>query len=102
ERKDDPLLLTSEGMVYAAQGKRAEALRVVAELERMPDVGLTKASWIARIYATMNDKEKAFGWLERGLEAGAIPHFFKDAPIWDAIRDDPRFKELLRRMGIPQ
>src|SRR5262249_29256295 len=88
ERKDDPLLITSEGMVYAAQGKRTEALRIIEQLERMPGVGPAKASWIARIYATMNDKEQALGWLERGVEAGAIPHFFKDAPVWDTLRDE--------------
>lgn len=44
----------------------------------------------------------AFSWLERGLAAGAIGAFYKDEPVWDPIRNDPRFADLVRRMGIPQ
>ena len=43
-----------------------------------------------------------FSWLERGLATGAIGVFYKDEPVWDPIRDDPHFAELLRRMGLPQ
>ncbi len=47
-------------------------------------------------------KRKALTWLERGLAAGAIGVFYKDEPVWDTIRSDERFADLLRRMGIPQ
>jgi len=40
-------------------------------------------------------------WLERGLATGAIGSFYKDEPVWDPIRSDPRFTDLIRRMGIP-
>ncbi|HEV8553851.1 MAG TPA: hypothetical protein VGR65_10790, partial [Casimicrobiaceae bacterium] len=102
ERRDEPLLTYSAGMVYAAQGKQIEALRIIEELEQMSKVGLNHAHWIARIYATLNDKELALNWLERGLDAEAVGIFFKDAPVWDTIRTDPRFGKLLRRMNIPQ
>jgi TolB-like protein/DNA-binding winged helix-turn-helix (wHTH) protein/Flp pilus assembly protein TadD len=102
DRPDHPTLIYSKGMIYAAQGKRAEALRVIGELEQMSGTSLRLAHLIARIYAQMNEKELTLGWLERGLDAGAIPIFFKDAPVWDPIRSEPRFQELLRRMGIPQ
>jgi hypothetical protein len=89
-------------MVYAAQGKQIEALRIIEELEQMSKVGLNHAHWIARIYATLNEKELALNWLERGLDAEAVGIFFKDAPVWDTIRTDPRFGKLLRRMNIQQ
>ena len=41
-------------------------------------------------------------WLERGLAAGAIGAIYKDDPVWDAIRSNARFGDLLRRMGVPQ
>src|SRR5712691_7743771 len=101
ERKSDPLLIYDTGIVYAAQGKRAEALQIIKELEAMSGASLDEAHWIAKIYAALNEKEMAFSWLERGLAAGAIGAFYKDEPVWDPIRSDPRFADLLRRMGIP-
>jgi TolB-like protein/Flp pilus assembly protein TadD len=102
ERPNEPLLTYSVGMVYAAQGKKIEALRIVKQLEQMSELGLGQAHWIARIYATLNDKDLALSWLERGLDAEVLGIFFKDAPVWDTIRTDPRFATLLRRMNIPQ
>jgi len=102
ERKSDPILIYDTGMVYAAQGKRAEALQVIKELEAMSGASLNLAHWIAKIYATLNEKEMAFSWLERGLGAGAIGAFYKDEPVWDTIRSDGRFGDLLRRMGLPE
>ena len=101
ERKDDSILVYSTGMIFAAQGKRAEALNVVNELEGMPGAELQQAHFIAKIYAALNEKELAISWLERGLDAGAIGAFYKDEPVWETIRHDARFADLLRRMGIP-
>jgi TolB-like protein/DNA-binding winged helix-turn-helix (wHTH) protein len=101
DRKGDPLLIYSTGMVYAAQGRRAEALQIIKELEEMSGASLSQAHWIAKIHAALNEKELALTWLERSLAAGAIGAFFKDEPVWDPIRSDPRFVDLVRRMGIP-
>jgi tetratricopeptide (TPR) repeat protein len=102
DRKDDPILIYSTGMVYAVQGKRAEALQIIKELEEMSGASLSEAAWISKIYAALNEKELAFSWLERGLATGAIGSFYKDDPVWDSIRSDARFTDILRRMGIPQ
>ncbi len=102
ERKSDPILICGTGMVYAAQGKRAEALQVIKELEEMSGASLSEAHWIAKIYATLNEKELAFSWLERGLATGAIGSFYKDDPVWDSIRDDPRFAALVGKMVVPE
>ncbi len=99
-RKNDPILIYGTGMVYAAQGKPTEALQIIKELEEMSGSGLDQAHWIAKIYATLNEKELALAWLERGLAAGAIGAFYKDDPVWDTIRSDPHFEDLLRRMGL--
>ena len=101
ERKNDPILIYGTGMVYAAQRKRAEALEIIKELEEMSGPSLSEAQWIAKIYGTLNEKDLALTWLERGSAAGAIGAFFKDEPVWDPIRSDPRFADLLRHMGIP-
>jgi len=101
ERKDDSILIYDTGMVYAAQGKRAEALGVIKELEEMSGSNLSQAHWIAKIYATLNEKEMALMWLERGLATGAIGLFNKDDAMWDTIRSDPRFAALLDKMFAP-
>jgi len=101
ERKDDSILIYDTGMVYAAQGKRAEALGVIKKLEEMSGSNLSQAHWIAKIYATLNEKEMALMWLERGLAKGAIGLFTKDDAMWDTIRSDPRFAALLDKMFAP-
>ena len=101
ERKNDSILIYDAGMIYAAQGKRVEALQVIKELEEMSGASLSEAHWIAKIYATLNEKELALSLLERGLAAGAIAAFFKDDPVWDPIPSDPRFEALVEKMFTP-
>ena len=101
-RRNDPLLIYSAGMAYAASGKHAEALQSIKELEAIAGSSLSTAHWIAKIYATLNDKEMAFSWLERGLATGALGVFYTDEPVWDPIRDDPRFAALVAKMVVPE
>ena len=98
DRKKDSILIYGTGMVYAARGERAEALQIIKELEEMSGASLSQAHWIAKIYATLNEKELALTWLQRGLAAGSIGNFYKDEPVWDPIRSDPRFKALVEKM----
>jgi len=101
ERRNDPILIYGRGIVYAAQGKTAEALGIIKVLEEMSGDNHGHAHWIAKVYSAMNEKEAAFKSLEEGLAAGSIGGFIKDDPVWDSIRTDPRFRDLTRRMGIP-
>ena len=101
-RKSDPLLIYSAGMAYAAGGKKPEALQTIKELESISGASLSTAHWIAKIYAALNEKEQAFSWLDRGLATGALGVFYKDEPVWDAIRDDPRFASLVAKMVVPE
>jgi eukaryotic-like serine/threonine-protein kinase len=99
ERKEDPILIYSRGMVYAAQGRRADALKIAKELERLSS-NSSEALWIAKIYSGLNEKDQAFSWLERGLATGALGTFFSSDPTWDNLRSDPRFADTTRKMGI--
>jgi eukaryotic-like serine/threonine-protein kinase len=99
ERKDDPILICDTGMIYAAQGKRAEALQVIKDLEGISGASLSQAHLIPKIYATLNEKEMALSWLERGLATGAIGTFYKDEPVWDPIRSDPRFEKIVASLA---
>ena len=101
ERKGDPILIYSTGMVYAAQGKRAEALQIIKELEEMSGASVSEAHWIAKVYAALNENEQALTWLDRGLATGAIGSFYKDEPVWDPILSHPRFEALVGKMFVP-
>jgi serine/threonine-protein kinase len=101
ERKEDPILIYSRGVVYAAQGRKADALKIARELERLSS-NSSQALWIAKIYSVLNEKDQTFSWLERGLATGALGTFFTSDPTWDNLRSDARFPDLLRKMGIPQ
>jgi tetratricopeptide (TPR) repeat protein len=100
ERKADPILIYSRGMVYAAQGRRAEALKIARGLETLSS-NSSQALWVAKIYSALNDKDQAFNWLERGLATGALGTFFTSDPTWDNLRGDARFVDVVRKMGIP-
>jgi tetratricopeptide (TPR) repeat protein len=98
ERKGDPILIFDTGIIYASQGRRAEALQIIKDLEGISGANLGQAHLIAKIYATLNDKELALSWLERGLATGAIGPFYKDESVWDPVRSDPRFEALVQKM----
>lgn len=101
ERPADPVLIYQTGAILAAQGKRAEALEVIQQLEQMSGTSMSQSQFIARIYVILNEKDQAFGWLDRALEVGGLGGIQKVDPLWDPIRSDPRFSDLLRRVGIP-
>jgi hypothetical protein len=62
------------------------------------------ASDMARIYMGLGEKDKAFEWLEKGYEErvvfGDATNDIKVDPIFDPLRSDPRFADLLRRMNL--
>jgi hypothetical protein len=84
-------------------GKRSEAQVIIEELEdkytRREAIGQNVAS----VYAGLGDKEQVFTWLEKDLQArsGELVRI-KWYPPFDSLRDDPRFKDLVRRMGLPE
>jgi len=58
---------------------------------------------VARLYAHAGDKEQVLRWLQKAYDQRETPLMHLDvAWDWDFLRDDPRFKDLLRRMNFPQ
>jgi len=91
------------GHVYALLGRRSEALALVAELKQLSERGYVPATSIAVIYAGLGEKDQAFVWLEKGYEERAFQmQWLRVEPRWDKLRSDPRFADLLRRVGLPQ
>ena len=96
-----PLSLAFMGNVLARSGERTRALQLLAELKEASKQRYVFPISFARIYVGLGDKEQAFAWLEKGYEERAAPLFYlKVDPIWDPLRSDPRFNDLLRRIGL--
>jgi tetratricopeptide (TPR) repeat protein len=97
-----PWLSGFRGYVYAAAGKKAEAEKVLAELKELSKRQYVPAYNVAFIYAGLNDKDQAFDWLNKGREAHSGLSVMKVEPALDNLRSDPRYKELLKRLNLPQ
>jgi len=88
---------------YAQAGRRTDALRLLGELKRRQQTGYIPAAAFVNAYLGLGDNEQAFAWLERGYqEHSAILGLLKVHPYFDPLRDDPRFAELVRRVGLDQ
>ena len=71
--------------------------------EQPPPDGVQDWFYIAGVYAQLGDKDNAFLWLERAYEnRDFFLTFVKVDPQMDPLRSDPRFKDLLTRIGLPQ
>jgi eukaryotic-like serine/threonine-protein kinase len=86
------------GQSYALSGRRDEALKIVAELEKAPS-GFNAWS-LATLYSALGDRDKAFQWLAYEPAHGWVPWFRID-PQFYPLRSDPRFKELLQKYNLP-
>jgi len=96
-----PPALAYLGNILARAGERSRALQVLEELKAVSKQKYAYSLGFARIYAGLGDKDEAFAWLEKGYEERSTPlYFLKVDPIWDPLRSDPRFNDLLRRIGL--
>jgi serine/threonine protein kinase/tetratricopeptide (TPR) repeat protein len=95
--------LAQLGYAYAMAGRKSEALKTLADLEALANRRYSSPVRIACVYAGLGDKERAFEWLEKGY-AGRSDHLtqLKTEPMFDSLRSDLRFADLLRRVGLPQ
>jgi pentatricopeptide repeat protein len=86
---------------YAHAGRRSDALRVLEELKKRRSNGYVPAGAFVNAYLGLGDTEEAFVWLEKAYqEKSNILQFVKTHPYFDPIRDDPRFVDLVRRIGL--
>ena len=87
------------GRTYAMAGRKDEARKILAELEK--EEGTPWNAWcLAVLYTALGEKDKAFQWLAYEPTHAWIPWFRVD-PQFYPLRTDPRFKELLRKFNLP-
>ncbi|MFN2399001.1 MAG: protein kinase [Gemmatimonadaceae bacterium] len=88
------------GYVYAIAGRRADALKLLGNLNDQSKQGRGRASDIALIHLGLGDRSEALALLEQGLEDHWVPIFLKVDPTYDPLRSDPRFTRILRKMRL--
>jgi TolB-like protein/Flp pilus assembly protein TadD len=96
-----PLYVAAVAEVHARLGNREKALKMLGELLETKDMYVSPSS-IAFIYSSLGELDEAFSWQEKAYqERDASLAWLKVAPESDALRSDPRFADLLRRMNFP-
>src|SRR5213080_800931 len=93
--------LAALGTGYAMAGMSGEAHRIVAQLQASQAEHYVLPYNIAKIYAAARDKDKSFEWLERAYQEGD-PDLIElnSEPLFDRLRGEPKFSELMRRIGF--
>jgi TolB-like protein/DNA-binding winged helix-turn-helix (wHTH) protein/tetratricopeptide (TPR) repeat protein len=88
---------------YAHAGRRREALRLVDELKRRQQTSYVAAAPFVIAYLGLGDNEQALAWLERAYEEQSnMLQLIKVHPYFDPLRGDPRFVDLVHRVGLDQ
>jgi TolB-like protein/DNA-binding winged helix-turn-helix (wHTH) protein/Tfp pilus assembly protein PilF len=85
---------------YAVSGRKEEAMRIAQELERRQRENSPTDASIALIYVGLGDNERAISWLNKAYQARFNPSILM-RPVFDPLRSDPRFQDLLHRIGLP-
>ena len=88
---------------YAHAGRRREALRLLDELKRRQQTSYVAAAPFVNAYLGLGDNEQALAWLERAYqEQSNMLQLIKVHPYFDPLRGDPRFVDLVHRVGLDQ
>ncbi len=99
---DSPLYTAQLAAALAAAGRKGDALRIAHELETISKKRYVSPYGLAQIYAAANKNADTFKWLQIAYEDHAVwIGYLAVDPIFDRYRSDERFKDLLRRVGLP-
>jgi TolB-like protein/DNA-binding winged helix-turn-helix (wHTH) protein/Flp pilus assembly protein TadD len=91
------------GHAYAMSGQRDQARVMIAGLQARASPVSPADIEIAIIYTGLGNHDKAFDWLGKAFERrnAFLIYFFRVNPLFDSLHSDPRFADLVRRMGLP-
>ena len=101
--EDKPWIVGTLAYGYALSGNRTAALKLIAELHEQAKHRHVTPFWFAMTSMALGDKDEAFKWLEQCYaERSFWLTFLKMDPMLDPLRDDPLFKDLLKRLHFPE
>jgi TolB-like protein/DNA-binding winged helix-turn-helix (wHTH) protein/Flp pilus assembly protein TadD len=88
------------GRLYARTGRRREALEITRTIEADPNTSGSAFALVV-IYSALGDRDRAIAALEKGVQSRSLLPFVFVDPQLDPLRSDPRYSDLLQRMGLP-
>jgi eukaryotic-like serine/threonine-protein kinase len=90
------------GNMYALEGRRADALAVLRRLDSLSRTQYVTSYAVAVVHAALGWPDSAFAWLDRAVQERThwLVWLNRD-PRWESIRRDPRFAEVVDRVGLP-
>jgi TolB-like protein/Tfp pilus assembly protein PilF len=98
---ESPIVLALLGHAYAAAGRKGEAQNILNELKQQSKVKYVDSYFLAEIHAALGEKERALQELEDAYrERSSWLVWIKVEPKFDGLRSDPRFADLVRRVGL--
>lgn len=94
--------LSSLGAAYAASGRRPEAMAILRELQEKYARHEANGTDLAIVQAGLGNNDQAIAWLEKDLDSGntVFLSIVASTYVHDRLHDDPRYKDLLKRMGL--
>jgi TolB-like protein/DNA-binding winged helix-turn-helix (wHTH) protein/Tfp pilus assembly protein PilF len=99
--KSSPGSLELLATAYAKAGRRSEALRLIDELKHRRQTTFVPAGALINPHLALGDYDEAFIWFDRAYqEKSNILQFLKVHPFFDPLRNDPRFKDLVHKVGL--
>jgi eukaryotic-like serine/threonine-protein kinase len=102
-QKDMTLATAALGHAFAVSGQTENARQVLGNLKKLSNQRYVSSADIAMVYAGLGDNDQAFAWLQRAYtERSWYLVVLRVDPRLDNLRSDPRYTDLLRRMGLPQ
>jgi DNA-binding NtrC family response regulator/TolB-like protein/Tfp pilus assembly protein PilF len=97
----NPVPLAALAHAYAMAGRGCEATKKLDELQQLSETAYVPPYWMALVYASLGEKDTAFEQLERAYEDRDVwLVWLKREPRFDVLRPDPRFEDLLQRIGL--
>src|SRR5260221_605622 len=100
---DNPRNIGNLGHLYPSMGDPDEGRLILAQPMELSKQRYVPRYAMAVVYAGLGDKDQAMAWLEGGYAARDVGmNWLKIEPKFDVLRSDPRFQDLMRRIGLPQ
>lgn len=98
-----PLMKAALAHVYAKTNKKSEAIRILNELQELSKRSYLSSYEVAAVYVALGDKEQAFQFLEQAYKEHCFHLVFLNVwPQFAPVRSDPRFRDLLHRIGLSE